>query len=540
MVTPAGEELARKGALLAVADGVSGHAGGREAAEYTVRGLLSDYYATPDTWETTLALDRVLYALNQWVIAQAQARRELSGMATTLTAIVLRGRRAVIAHVGDTRAYRFRNGNLERLTTDHIWDRPDMSHVLTRAIGLDSQLRIDYCDVELNIGDRFLLLSDGVWAALRNYDIEAACSQAPDAQRLADVLVSEALKAGTQDNVSAAVVEISAVADDLIADVLAQRIKLPVPPRLKPGASIDNFQVLELLQENSAHLLYKVTEAETGRVCVLKTLTPERGADPVERKQLAHEEWLARRAVARFFPEVIQHGAEQRSALYFVQTWHPGRTLAEALRRDRHFPVTEALDIAIRVARGICALHRRSIIHRDIKPENVHLGADGEVRILDLGVAQSGLEVGNVSSRAGTPSYLVPELIGGEDPSNSSDLYALGVTIYFALTRRYPYGEVEPFQTPHFGAPTPPTRYRPDIPVWLENIVQKLVAADVDERFETAEELLLALERGAARPLPHRPPTPLARRAGLVLWRITAIAAILLNILLAYLLVVRK
>jgi serine/threonine protein kinase len=170
----------------------------------------------------------------------------------------------------------------------------------------------------------------------------------------------------------------------------------------------------------------------------------------------------------------------------------------------------------------------------------VHLGADGEVRIIDLGVAQSGLAAGNVSSRAGTPSYLAPELIGGKDASNSTDLYALGVTIYFALTRRYPYGEVEPFQTPHFGAPTPPTRYRPDIPAWLENVVQELVAADVDERFETAEELLLALERGAARPLPHRPPTPLARRAGPVLWRMTAIAAILLNILLAYLLVVRK
>jgi sulfur transfer complex TusBCD TusB component (DsrH family) len=222
-----------------------------------------------------------------------------------------------------------------------------MSHVLTRAIGLDSQLRIDYCDVELNAGDRFLLLSDGVWAALRNCDIDGACSRTADAQRLADALVADALRAGTQDNVSATVADVTAVAEDVIADVLAQRIKLPVPPRLKSGASIDNFQILELLQENSAHLLYKVTEAETGRVCVLKTLTPERGADPVERTQLAHEEWLARRAVARFFPEVIHHGAEQRSALYFVQTWHPGRTLAEALKSDRHFPVTEALDIAI-------------------------------------------------------------------------------------------------------------------------------------------------------------------------------------------------
>ena len=118
-VTPLGGELLAKGVLAALADGMSGHAGGREAAEYAVRGLLADYYATPDTWQGTVALDRVLQALNRWVIAQSRSRPELTGMASTLTALLVRGRRMIIAHVGDTRAYRLRRGTLRRVGAGH-------------------------------------------------------------------------------------------------------------------------------------------------------------------------------------------------------------------------------------------------------------------------------------------------------------------------------------------------------------------------------------------------------------------------------------
>jgi len=83
MVTPHGSELENKGLLAAVADGIGGHLGGREAAEYTVRGLLSDYYATPDTWSVPHALDKVVGALNRWVVAEAARQAELAGMSAT-------------------------------------------------------------------------------------------------------------------------------------------------------------------------------------------------------------------------------------------------------------------------------------------------------------------------------------------------------------------------------------------------------------------------------------------------------------------------
>ncbi len=107
------------------------------------------------------------------------------------------------------------------------------------------------------------------------------------------------------------------------------------------------------------------------------------------------------------------------------------------------------------------------------------------------------------------------------------------------LTRHYPYGEIEPFQHPRFAEPVAPSRYRPDIPLWLENVLLKAVAKDAANRFETAEEFLLALERGAARPLATAGTPPLATRDPVSVWRTIAISAIVLNILMLYLLVIR-
>ena len=146
VVTPANEQLNTKGALIALADGVSGSAGGGEASEMTVRTVSADYYATPDTWEPLASLDKVLSAANRWLIAQANANRDMAGMATTLSLLILRGQRYYSAHVGDTRIYLLREGTLKQLTMDHVWDRPDMRHVLKRAIGLDAHLAVDFAE----------------------------------------------------------------------------------------------------------------------------------------------------------------------------------------------------------------------------------------------------------------------------------------------------------------------------------------------------------------------------------------------------------
>ncbi|MBS0346986.1 MAG: bifunctional protein-serine/threonine kinase/phosphatase [Proteobacteria bacterium] len=540
-VTPEGPELDAKGILAVVADGVGGHANGREASEYTVRGLLSDYYATPDTWAVNKSLDTVLISLNRWLISHAARTREAAGMATTLSAVVLRGRRYYLAHVGDSRIYRLRAGKLEQLSTDHVWEHPELKNVLSRAVGLDAHLSVDYADGELEAGDVFALMSDGVWGQLGDRKIGDILRAEHDPQDAAARLAMGAEDGGSQDNCTALVLRVDTLPADKLRDNIARLQNLPLPPRLKIGQTLDGLTVDALLHESIATLLYRVSD-EQGQHRVLKTLRPEHD-DPEAAAALAHEEWLARRVNDSWFPQVIPY--PQRNHLYYLMSWHEGATLKARLDSGHRFGTGEAVDLCERILKGVASLHRLSIVHRDIKPDNLHLDAEGRLRILDLGVAASdataeGQKFEEINN-PGTPSYMAPELYGGKSvaASEQTDLYAVGVTLYQLLTRKYPYGEIEPFQNPKFGDPVPPTRYRPDIPDWLEAVLLKAVAREPKARFETAEEFLLALERGARRPLVVPRKSPLLERDPQLGLKLLAATSLVLNVLLIYLLLVR-
>ncbi len=541
-VTPAADELAARGVLLAVADGVSGEGAGREAAEYAVRGLLADYYATPETWEVPMAVDRVLSAINRWLLGQGAVDKGRAGMATTLSLLVLRGNRYTLAHVGDTRIYHLRHHAMTQLTQDHVWDRPDMRHVLKRAVGLDQHLMVDYADGELAPKDKFLICSDGVWEPLGNKRIHEMLQLHDDPQRATDALVDAALEAGGADNATALVARIDAVAAEGWREMLGAYVRLPVPQRLKPGGVIDGFEVLSLLHESRATLLYKV-RSTSGQVCALKTLQPVLADDRESCEGLLAEEWLAKRLVSRHFPQVLPLPNAARHHLYYVMTFHTGATLQQHLDSGKHYSVAEATNIGAQIAKALGVLHRLSILHRDIKLANLLQDDSADMksglRVLDMGVAlAAGVPYPELQGNPGTPSYMAPELFENKKASEQSDLYAAGVSLYHLLTRKYPYGEIEPFQHPRFDDPTPPTRYRPDIPQWLENVLLRAVAREQKQRFETAEEMLLALERGETQPVSAPLRTPLVQRPA-ALWQAVALTSLVINLLLIYILLVR-
>jgi len=237
---------------------------------------------------------------------------------------------------------------------------------------------------------------------------------------------------------------------------------------------------------------------------------------------------------------VLPLAAGERRFLYYVMSYHAGSTLQAQLDRGRHFAVTEVVRIGMQLAKGLGVLHRLSILHRDVKPANLLESEDGSVRILDLGVAlAAGVPYPELAGNPGTPSFMAPELFAGKAASAQSDLYAAGVTLYQLLTRRFPYGEIEPFQHPAFADPIPPTRFRPDTPKWLEALLLRVVAREPLQRFETAEELLLALERGESSTASAPPPVPLLHRSALVRWQAVALISLAVNLLLLYLLLLR-
>jgi Protein kinase domain/Protein phosphatase 2C len=459
-------------------------------------------------------------------------------MATTLSLLILRGQRYYLAHVGDTRIYLLRDGALKKLTTDHVWDRPDMRHVLKRAVGLDAHLAIDFAEGALQVGDIFALMSDGVWEVLGEKTIHEGLGKFDNTQMVAEHLTSAAINQQGADNATAVIVKITELGADSLSERIADGKHLALPPKLSIGEKIDDFVVLEILHESRASLLYKVRQTDTNQIFVLKTLQPLLANDLESCNGLLNEEWLGKRVASQFVPQVLPLSIEKRSKLYFLMSWHEGATLQQRLDNGHYFTVAGTAKIGIDMLRGIGALHRLSIIHRDIKPANIHQASDQRLRILDLGVALSGTDNTETIQNPGTPSFMAPELFDGATANAQTDIYAAGVTLYHLLTRKYPYGEVEPFQHPKFGEPTPLTRYRPDIPYWLENIVLKAVTRDAKLRFETAEEMLHALEVGELKPILAPARTPLIARARLIKWQWLAIFSLILNFLLIYLLVV--
>ncbi|HEY3046930.1 MAG TPA: bifunctional protein-serine/threonine kinase/phosphatase [Polaromonas sp.] len=548
------------GSIVAIADGVSTGGMGKEAAQTTVTSLVRDYYGTPETWDTTVALDRIIGAQNAWLAGLNRRRQPALGL-TTLTAVVLRGQSYALAHVGDTRAYLLRDGQLTQLTHDHVVEHPDFRHQLLRSVGAQDRLVVDYSQGDLQVGDVFILLSDGVHGVLPLKKLNAMVAAAPEgqaaagAQLISQQLVDAALAAGSHDNATALVVRVLGLLDATLQDENRQALALPVPARLKLGDSLDGLTVTATVADNGINVLHQVRDPQTQRLYALKTLHPSRAHDPEERAMLAHEAWLVKRMQSSRAADYLVNlhsrlpNGKEPSAFYLLYDWHAGETLQQQLDRQQQLSLPQVLSAATQVAKALGRLHRQGVIHRDIKPANLHQGEDGVLRLLDLGVALSGREPESQRAlHAGTPSYINPEQWGFsgrggalgheglvELPDARSDLFALGVTLYQLLTGKLPYGEVVPYQAGRYWRdPVAPSRHRPEIPIWLDHVVLKAVARDKRQRFETAEELLLALERGASRPLTAPPATPLMQRDPTALWKLALGISLLFNLLLVY------
>jgi serine/threonine protein phosphatase PrpC len=543
------------GAIAAIADGVSQGGMGREAAQTTVVSVLRDYYGTPQTWNTTVALERLITTQNTW-LAGINRRRAPSLGLCTLTTLVLRGQSYFLAHVGDSRAYLYRDKQLLQLTNDHVVNHPDFQHQLLRSVGSEDQIVVDCSQGDLQRGDVFILLTDGVHGSINEASIALLIEQNSEPQATAHSLKTAALKAGSQDNLSALVIRVNDLLDPTFSDEQQAMLSLPIPARLKVGQLIDGLQVMASVADNGVNLVYQVQDLASHKLFALKTLNPSRALDPEERAMLAHEAWLARRigtsAAADYFVRLhdqLPNGNAFTNA-YLLYDWHSGETVSMWLAEKGPLQVAQLLNVATQAIRGLMHLHRQGVVHRDINPSNLHHGEDGVLRILDLGVALSGREpLATRELHAGTPSYVNPEQWGysasmgtnteqiqnHQLPDYRSDLFALGVTLYQILTGKLPYGEILPNQIGrYYRDPTPPSRFRPDIPIWLDRVLLKAVARDQALRFETGEEFLLALERGAARPLLPINETPLFERNPTLVWKLGMAISLLFNMLFIF------
>jgi len=523
---------ARYGHVVAVADGVSAGTAGRMAAELAVRHFIDAYYSANPTHGVARNAAQAMAAFNAWLHASAGTDARLRHAATTFTAIVMAGRDAHVIHVGDSRAWLLHDGELTQLTTDHTLQQPERDHLLLRALGMEATLRLDHHRHALRPHDRLLLSTDGVHASLGAARLRALLLRRRSPAEDAAAIVEAALEAGSQDNATCAIIDVLEVPEIGTRELFAQIAALPLAAPPAVGEQVDGFRIQGLLSSGRYSRLLRATDEEAGGEVVLKFPDTQVAPASTWHHAFVREAWVAARLHSPWLGETIELPPGRQTRLYSVMPLYAGETLEERLKRSPPVGLEEGMGIALKLVRATATLHRAGVIHRDIKPENVLLERDGGLRLLDLGVVRLPmLEEVPGGEIPGTPSYMAPELYDGQPGDELSDQYALGVTLYRMFSRRFPYGEIEPFSRPRFGKPTPLARHRPDLPAWLDHLLSRTLAAERSVRFGDVLELSMELESGMERGVPVvLRQVPLYERNPLRFWQ--AVSALLAFLLL--------
>jgi len=529
----------RQEVIAAIADGIGGAKGGRVAAETAVRGFLDGFCDLPETMEVQRAGARIVSALNGWINTMGRQDPKLAGMGCTLTALVLRGRVAHLLHVGDTRAYRLSGNRLTCLTTDHV--RQDgtgrRSHTLNRALGVETEVRLDYATQPVALHDRLLLCSDGVHGFLTDQSIADILRERSAPEDTASALVTTALQSGSTDNCTALVLDVVALPAVGSADISAAILQLPVIPVPIVGETIDGFVLGALISDGRYTRLFGAEDEIEGGIVALKFPKPQIASVEAYRAAFVREAWVGTRVHNPWVGRVIELPPGRQTCLYTVMPLYQGELLETRLSRSPALGLEEGRNITVKLARAVAALHRAGIVHRDIKPDNVILEGGGSVKLIDLGVVRvPGLEEFPPENIPGTVAYMAPEMLARAAGNEATDIYALGVTMFRAFTGEFPYGNLDAASPPRRSRPRDLSALRPDLPAWLQTTLAHAIAVDPAQRFDDMTEFAFEMEDGPTRAPSDVPrPRTLYERAPLRVWQ--GVAALLALALLVSLLV---
>jgi serine/threonine protein phosphatase PrpC len=528
----------RQEIVAAIADGIGGAKGGRIAAETAVRGFLDGFCDLPETMEVQRAGALIVSSLNGWINSLSRRDPAMTGMGCTFTALVLRGRIAHTLHVGDTRAYRFSRERLSCLTTDHVReDASGRTHTLNRALGVEGEVRLDYAAQPVALHDRLLLCSDGVHGFLGDPGIGDILRERSAPEDTANALIAAALDAGSTDNCTALVLDVVGLPSAGSTDLSDALMQLPIVPAPVRGETVDGFILQALISEGRYSRLFAAEDEVEGGTVAIKFPKPQVASVEAFRAAFVREAWVGTRVHNNpWIGRVLELPPGRQTCLYTVMPLYQGELLETRLSRSPAIGLEEGRRIAVGVARGVGALHRAGIIHRDIKPDNVIVEGEGSLKLIDLGAVRvPGLEDAIPEGIPGTPAYMAPEMSEGELGNEATDIYALGVTIFRAFTREYPYGNADATSPPRRTRPRDFSALRPDLPAWLAATLTRAVALDPARRFHDMGEFAFEIETGPARaPAPLQRPLTLYERAPVRVWQ--GIAALLALALVASLL----
>ncbi len=523
--------LESKGIAVAIADGMSGSDGGKEASQLSVRMFLDDYYGTPDSWTVKNAVSKVMSALNRWLYAQGQQKYEHArGMVTTFSALVLKSQTLYLFHVGDSRIYRLREGELLQLTRDHrIWINKEKEY-LARALGIDINLEIDYRASPAQQGDIYLLTTDGVHDYVADSELLSLLQQnSADQQQAAESIVAASKLAKSRDNITCQVVRVDSLAEADKSEYYEQLTRLPFPPDLNAGHIIDGYKILRELNASSRSQVYLAedTLSPSPRKVVLKTPSVNYEDDPNYLDLFLHEEWVARRLDSPHLIKVCNED-RQRTFLYTVVEYIEGQTLKQWMADNPQTGITQMRASIDQIARGLRSMHRLEMFHQDLKPDNILIDNNNTLKIIDFGSTRiAGLaEIKTPVEHShilGTANYSAPEYFRGEQGTNRSDIFSLGVIAYEMLTAKLPYGEISSERAASKRyLYTSARAHNPMVPEWIDAALEKALQPHPQQRYALLSEFITDLTKPNQRLL-QKSTQPLLERNPVAFWQVVAL-----------------
>ncbi len=539
-LTPVQPALSLKGISVVIADGISSSKVSRVAAESVTKSFLTDYYCTPETWTVKTSALRVIRAANSWLFADTKrsihAHDMDRGYVCTFAALVLKSHMAHLFHIGDSRIYRLEGDSLEQLTEDHRTVVSSAQSYLARAIGMAQTVDVDYRALPLNVGDVFVLATDGVYEHISPKTVSRLIRDNPDdPDKAAHLIVKAAYDNGSADNLTVQIVRIETLPARDAGDIVTRSETLPAPPLLEAGQEFEGYQILRPLHANHRSHIYLVQDMETGQKAALKIPSIDLREDKQALARFMMEDWIARRIssahVLKPAPQIRPH-----NYIYTVTEYIEGQTLAQWMTDNPKCDLETMRGIVEQIAKGLRALHRKEMLHQDLRPENIMIDTNGTVKIIDFGavrvagVSETGLP-DQGSDIPGTMQYTAPEYFLNEAPSKTSDYFSLGVIAYQMLTGRLPYGaQVAKIRN---RAQLRKLRYTPtSAPDWLDAAMQKMVHPDPFKRYSSLSEFVADI-RHPNKGFGTGKATPLAQRNPVKFWQVVAMILALAVVVLA-------
>ncbi len=542
---PSGKLLTTKGAIAAIADGVSAAESGKEASETCVQGFINDYYSTPDSWSVQKSGMQVLTALNRWLFTQGrhfqQARH---GYVSTLTVLIIESRTAYIFHVGDCRVYRLRGGELELMSSDHVTQISKQRSYLARAIGLDQHVQIDYREEAVDADDLFLLCTDGIYNCVERGVIETTLEQGrTNLEATCDTLMQLA-GASSDDNLSCQLVRIDqlpvANADDLLQKLTA----LPFPPILRQGMVLDGLCVERALHSSNRSRLYLVNDTKANQQLVMKTPSVDVEDDAASIERFIMESWIGARINNQHVIKIARR-PQLPTCIYYLTEYIAGLTLEQWMMEHPKASVNEALFLIEQLIKAVRALHLRDTLHQDIKPDNILLDANGLVKLIDFRSCQvAGIAEINVSKQPdgalASADYSAPEYFAGDHASGQhSDLFSIATILFEMLTGELPYsGKLADCRSNADLSRLsyiPCYQLNPLVPLWVDGALKKALQTDPDLRYKDVSEFLHDLKQPNPAFLARQTVPPIKRNT-LRYWQATVAILVILQLATLFLL----